>query len=98
MTQTTASLPLPHDKVKSLLIFALRINSKKCPYCNSKLIGHLYTSYDPELKEKITETSLECIPCRREIDISDYFKTPLLKKELNDSFKRTTGNLGRNVQ
>jgi len=76
----------------------MRINSKQCPYCKSNLVGQSYTYYDPELREKNIETSLECIPCRREIDISDYFNTQLLKKETNDSVNRFTRSLGRNVQ
>ena len=98
MTITTASLPLPHTHVESLLILTMRINSRKCPYCKSKLIGHLYSSYDPELKETITEITLECKPCSREIDISDYYETLTLKKEQNGSFNRTKRELGTNGQ
>mgnify|MGYP003131779432 CR=1 FL=1 len=76
----------------------MRINSKKCPICSAKLIGHLHNSYDPELKETITDVTLECEVCKKEIDISDYYETSNLKKEINGSFRRITKNLGRDVQ
>ena len=75
----------------------MRIDSRKCPICSSKLIGHLYTSYDPELRETITDVTLECEVCKKEIDISDYYENSTLNKEINVNFRRITKNLGRNV-